>query len=119
MSPSRRSRSASVASVSSSRLRSRMTDCDCCGSDHRFGSETFFSTSANCARSLGASKIAPQLGDLLPHGSVLAFELFDGEGGHESTSLTKCLAQHSAAHVEPNHKGDQCHQNTQVREPVA
>src|SRR4051794_39142007 len=117
-SPTRRSRSVSVASRSSSRLRSRITVCDCCGSDHRLGSATFFSTSASCARSLGASKIAPQVGDLLPHGSVLAFELFNGESGHESTSLTKCLAQHSAAHVEPNHKGDQRYQNTEICEPI-
>src|SRR5213075_2163403 len=87
MSPSLRSSSASVASESSSRLRSRITDCDCCGSDHRFGSATFFSISANCARSLVGSKIAPQISDLLPYGSVFAF--FDGSDCHCSSSLAK------------------------------
>src|SRR5436305_36539 len=89
MSPSRRSRSISVASKSSSRLRSRITVCDCCGSDHRFGSATFFSTSMSWVRSLGASKIAPQVGDLLPHGSVLAFKFFDGEGSHSDYKFSK------------------------------
>src|SRR3954466_16123446 len=118
-SPTRRSRSVSVASRSSSRLRPRITVCDCCGSDHRFGSATFFSTSASCARSLGASKIAPQVGDLLPHGSVLAFEFFYGESSHESTSLTKCLPQHPTANPESHDKGQQRHHHTQITEPIA
>src|SRR3954465_13528754 len=117
-SPTRRSKSVSVASRSSSRFRSRITVCDCCGSDHRLGSATFFSTSASCARSLGASKIAPQVGDLLPHGSVLAFELFYGESSHESTSLTKCLEQHSAPHPEPHHQSHRGDHNTEISEPV-
>jgi hypothetical protein len=37
------------------------------------GSPTFFSISASCSRSEGASKIAPQIAHFIAHGGIFAF----------------------------------------------
>jgi len=63
-----------VVSTSSRRLRSRITCCDLPGFDQRFGSDACFWISANCWRSLPASKILPEIVDLRLEGGVLLFE---------------------------------------------
>jgi hypothetical protein len=60
MSSERRARSASVESTCSSRFFSRITCCERCGFDHRFGSAACFSISASCGRTFSASKILPE-----------------------------------------------------------
>src|SRR6266496_393986 len=65
MSSPRRTRSVSVVSTCSNRFFSRITCWERCGLDHRFGSADCFSTSANCGRTLSASKILPKFVDLL------------------------------------------------------
>src|SRR5437588_389955 len=77
MSSLRRPKSVAVASEASSRLRSRMTCCDCPGLDQRLGSEIVFSTSLSFWRRVGASKILLELAKLIFHGSVFAFEFFN------------------------------------------
>jgi hypothetical protein len=54
-----------------------MVCCEVSEFDQKFGSAIFFSMSANCWRRRGASKILPQLGDLLQERSEFAFEFFD------------------------------------------
>src|SRR5215831_12353065 len=75
MSSARRARSASVASTSSRRFFSRMTCCERCGFDHRFGSAACFSISASCGRSLPASKILPEFVGLLAQFFVFLHQL--------------------------------------------
>src|SRR5271165_2823429 len=65
MSSLRRARSASLASTCSRRFFSRITCCERCGFDHKFGSADCFSISASCGRTLSASKILPKFVDLL------------------------------------------------------
>jgi hypothetical protein len=54
-----------------------MTCCDFSGSAQKFGSETFFSSSASCERTLDGSKILPQVVDLVFEGGEFAFEFFN------------------------------------------
>src|SRR2546423_2249554 len=75
MSSLRRPRSASVASACSRRFFSRMTCCERCGLDHRFGSDACFSISASCGRSLSASKILPKVVDFLAQLLVFLLDL--------------------------------------------
>src|SRR5580700_3053130 len=75
MSSPRRARSASVASKCSSRFFSRITCCERCGFDHKFGSADCFSISLSCGRSLSASKILPELAHLLAQRPVFLLEL--------------------------------------------
>src|SRR5579863_7741484 len=81
MSSPRRTRSASVASKCSSRFFSRITCCERCGFDHRFGSEDCFSISASCGRSFYASKILPEFAHLFAQCPVFLFELLIHEDG--------------------------------------
>src|SRR5512146_945874 len=76
MSSLRRARSWSVDKPSSRRLRSRITFWEFSGSDQKFGSFTFFSTSSSWARNLGASKILPELAHLVLQRGILLFKLF-------------------------------------------
>src|SRR5258708_22042534 len=99
MSPSRRARSASVVRVSSRRLRWRMSTWDFSGSDQRFGSPAiFFSTSASWERREAASKIAPQVMDLVADGSVFAFEFFDHKFPLRRTDFNHGTRPNSLAH---------------------
>src|ERR1700683_279757 len=75
MSSLRRARSASVPSKCSRRFFSRITCCERCGLDHRFGSADCFSISASCGRSLSASKILPEFAYLLAQRHVFLFQL--------------------------------------------
>src|ERR1700733_13685992 len=79
MSSPRRDKSASVASACSSRFFSRMTCCERCGFDHKFGSEDCFSISASCGRSFSASKILPEFVHFLVERLVFLFEFLDHE----------------------------------------
>src|SRR5271169_2640297 len=89
MSLLRRSRSASVASASSSRLRCRITCSDCSGFAQKLGSKVFFSSSASCSRTPGASKVLPKVVDLGFDGGVFAFEFFDHKSSCQS-SVASC-----------------------------
>src|SRR5271165_503648 len=60
----------------SRRFRSRITCWDFSGFAHKFGSDACFSISANCWRSLLASKILPQVVNLGLERSVLLFQFF-------------------------------------------
>src|SRR5271165_1023515 len=80
MSSPRRARSASVVSTCSSRFFSRMICCDRCGFDQRFGSEACFSISASCGRTFSASKITPEVVNLLAQLLVGLFQLLIHEG---------------------------------------
>jgi hypothetical protein len=64
-----------VASICSSRFFSRITCCERCGFDHKFGSEDCFSISVSCGRSLSASKILPEFAHLFAQRAVFLFEL--------------------------------------------
>src|SRR5437588_10273920 len=61
----------------SRRLRSRMTDCESSGFPQKLGSAIFFSVWASCWRLLGASKILPEIVDLLPQRGKFALKFFD------------------------------------------
>src|SRR5438270_2360963 len=65
----------------SKRLRSRMTDCESSGLPQKLGSAIFFSVWASCWRLLGASKILPEIVDLLPEGQKFALKFFDDLAG--------------------------------------
>ena len=80
MSSPRRAKSASVARTCSSLFFSRITCCERCGFDHKFGSEACFSISANCGRSFSASKILPEIVGFLAQLFVFLFELLIHEG---------------------------------------
>src|SRR5579863_5035422 len=86
MSSLRRARSASVTSRCSRRFFSRITCCERCGFDHRFGSADCFSISASCGRTFSASKILPKFVDLLAEFFVFQHQLLIHED--ESTLLT-------------------------------
>ena len=58
-------------------FKTPVTCCDSVGFDQKLGSEVFFSISANCSRTLGGSKILPQVSDLPFDGAVFAFQFFD------------------------------------------
>src|SRR5437879_12669524 len=75
MSSARRARSASVASTCSRRFFSRMTCCERCGFDQRFGSEACFSISASCGRTFSVSKILPEIVGFLAQLLVFLFQL--------------------------------------------
>src|SRR5258707_9364149 len=77
MSSVRRASSGSVASACSRRFFSRITVCDLCGLLQRLGSEACFSISANCGRSLAASKILPEFVDFVLEEGVFLFEFFE------------------------------------------
>ena len=79
MSSTRLPRSASVASKCSIRFFSRITCCERCGFDHKFGSAACFSISVNCGRSLPASKILPKLAHFRGQRAVFLFELLNHE----------------------------------------
>src|SRR5690348_2896646 len=81
MSCVRRERSVSFASAASIRLRSRIVCCESSWFDQKLGSEAFFSTSASCSRSRGASKILPQIVGLRADARVFAFEFFNHHFG--------------------------------------
>src|SRR5512146_3308677 len=97
MSSLRRVRSDSVASTSSSRLRSRITFCDSWGLDHRLGSEAFFSTSLSLWRSRSASKILPEVAHLVLQRDVLLLELFSH---YAETFLEGTRQRHNSAPTE-------------------
>src|SRR5579863_5591127 len=75
MSSPRRPRSASVVSTCSSRFFSRITCCERVGFDHKLGSAACFSISASCGRTFSASKILPEIVDLLAQLFVFLFQL--------------------------------------------
>src|ERR1700677_5289052 len=82
MSSPRRAKSASVASKCSSRFFSRITCCERCGFDHKFGSADCFSISLSWGRSLSESKILPELAHLFAQRAIFLVELLI----HEDTS---------------------------------
>src|SRR2546423_6007798 len=61
----------------STRFFSRMTCCDLCGFDQRFGSEACLSTSASCWRRVPASKVLPEFAHFVAQGRIFAFEFFN------------------------------------------
>src|ERR1700674_1993193 len=74
MSPVRRVRSASVERRFSRRFFSRITCWDFCGFDQRLGSAACLSISANCGRSLPASKILLKFLDFFLQSGVFLLE---------------------------------------------
>src|SRR5215472_11873130 len=111
MSSPRRARSLSVASTCSSLFFSRMTCCERCGFDHRFGSDACFSISASCGRSFSASKILPEivrflaqlfvfLFELLIHAEVSAF-CFVLKGGKRANSAPREIIAQAYANQSP------------------
>src|SRR5215472_13513108 len=102
MSPSRRASSASVASMSSRRFFSRITVWDFCGFDQRLGSAACFSTSVSCVRRRPASKILPQVANLLFQLEVFLFEFFDHQlfvrvtNGRRASATTEIIAHRYA-----------------------
>src|ERR1700722_19787976 len=95
MSSPRRARSASVASKCSNRFFSRITFCERCGFDHKFGSADCFSISLSCGRSLSASKILPELAPLLAQCTIFLLDLLihDDVSSFLSCLLPVCLAK--------------------------
>jgi hypothetical protein len=57
-----------------------MVDWESSGFDQKFGSATFFSVASSSRRSRAASKILPQVFDLLLERGEFAFEFFDHGG---------------------------------------
>src|SRR5258708_13591769 len=119
MSPSRRARSASVARVSSRRLRWRMSTWDFSGSDQSLGSAAiFFSTSASWERREAASKIAPQVMDLIADGSVFAFEFFDHKFHLRRTGFNHGTRRNACAHKQRQKRDYHTYPGKQIAVPV-
>src|SRR4051812_18972468 len=85
----------------SRRLRSRITDCESSGLPQKFGSAIFFSVWASCWRLPGASKILPEIVNLLPQREKFALEFFDELAGdahtYRSTAARKLSRRMMAA----------------------
>src|SRR6266700_3250232 len=82
-----------MARDSSRRRRWRISCCDFSWSDHRLGSPTFFSISANWSRREAASKIAPQIAYFVAHRSVFAFQFFNHKSVHVERASSMVRAE--------------------------
>src|SRR5215471_14167830 len=89
MSSERRASSASSASTDSMRLRSRMSGCERAGSAQMAGSAVFSSIAVSSRRRRGASKILPQIANLLANRGVGVLEV----GNHVCFSLRQFGSQ--------------------------
>src|SRR2546429_6690728 len=108
MSSPRRARSASVESTCSRRFFSRITCCDLCGFDQRFGSAACFSISASWGRSFAGSKILPQFVHFLAYffEFLLEFLIHEGDSAFfrnakRATSAANEIIAHANANQSP------------------